>query len=76
VTTLPATCPTCGSDDPEFDRFHGCGGSLSCDSACERCEDAWHGQARAAAAMATSTTTQPGQGKEPVPWKPQEQNPR
>jgi hypothetical protein len=44
MSTLPAICPTCGSDDPEFDRFHGCFGDPSCDAACERCEDAYHAQ--------------------------------
>jgi hypothetical protein len=37
-------CPSCGSEDPESDRFHGCFGSLSCEQACERCEDAFHDQ--------------------------------
>jgi hypothetical protein len=37
-------CPSCGSDDPARDRFHGCFGSLSCEEACERCEDRFHDQ--------------------------------
>jgi hypothetical protein len=64
-------CPDCGSSEPEDNTY--CPSTPDKCGGCETCDHPFHAQPPVEA-VTTSTTTQPGQGKEPEPWTPQEPN--